>query len=105
MVKVGLLVKLEAKPGMEAELESFLRSALPLAEGETGTKAWFAIRIGPATFGIFDVFADESGRHAHLDGRIAAALYKKGPELIANMDIQNVDVLAAKLPGSAKTKF
>ena len=105
MVKVGLFVKLEAKPGMEKELEDFLRSGLQLAEQEPATTAWFAIRLGPATFGIFDAFADESGRQAHLDGRIAAALYQKGPTLIANMNIENVDVLAAKLPGPARAKF
>jgi quinol monooxygenase YgiN len=103
MVKLGLLVKLEAKPGMEAELENFLRSALPLAEQEPATAAWFAFRIGPATFGIFDAFPDETGRHAHLDGRIAAELYKKGPTLIAHMEIENIDLLAAKLPGEAMT--
>jgi len=100
MVKVGLLVKLEAKPGMEAELEGFLRSALPLAQQEPATSAWFALRLGPSTFGIFDAFPDESGRKAHLDGRIAAALLQKASLLLAEPpDIKKVEVLAAKLPG------
>ena len=100
MVKVALYVKLEAKPGMEAELEGFLRSALPLAEQEPATTAWFAIRLGPSTFAIFDAFADETGRQAHLDGRIAAALLQKASVLLAAPpEIKKVDLLAAKLPG------
>ena len=100
MVKVALFVKLVAKPGMEAELEGFLRSALPLAGQEPSTTAWFALRLGPATFGIFDAFPDEAGRQAHLDGPIAAALMQKASLLLAAPpDIQKAEVLAAKLPG------
>jgi quinol monooxygenase YgiN len=105
MVKLGLLVTIEAKPGKEAELQSFLSNALPLAEQEPATTAWFAFRIGPATFGIFDAFPDEAGRHAHLDGRLAAELYKVGPTLIAHMDLENIDLLAAKLPRQAKPRL
>lgn len=98
MVKLGLFVKLQAKPGMEEELAGFLRGGLPLAEQEPATTAWFAIRLGPSSFGIFDVFADESGRQAHLDGRIAAALMQKASLLLAEAPkIEKVDVLAAKL--------
>ena len=64
MVTVGLLVRLEAKPGREAEVETFLRSGLAIAQGEVATTAWFAIRLGPSTFGIFDAFGDEAGRSA-----------------------------------------
>jgi quinol monooxygenase YgiN len=99
MVTVGLLVQLEAKPGKEQELSDFLAGALPLAEQENGTTSWFAIRMGPSTFGIFDVFPDEAGRAAHLHGRIAAALMAKAPDLLAKPpQIGKVDVLAAKLP-------
>jgi quinol monooxygenase YgiN len=98
MVKVALLVRLEAKPGQENALESFLKSALPLANQETFTPVWFALKIGPSTFGIFDAFADESGRKAHLTGQIAAALMAKAGELLAVAPtIEQVDVLAAKL--------
>jgi quinol monooxygenase YgiN len=98
MVNVGLLVRLEAKPGKEAELAQFLSSALPLAQQEDQTTVWFAIRIGPGTFGIFDAFAAEAGRQAHLDGPIAAALMKKAPELLARPPvIERVDVLASKI--------
>ena len=100
MVSVALLVRLEAKPGKEGELEAFLKSALPLVQAETATTAWFGIKMGPSTFGIFDAFPNEAGRAAHLAGQVAAALMSKGPELLAkNPTIEKVDVLASKLPG------
>lgn len=99
MVKVALWVRLEAKPGKEAEVEQFLNSGLALVEEEPDTTAWFAIRMGPSTFGIFDAFPDESGRDAHLNGRVAAALMAKASDLLAQPPtIAKVDVLAAKLP-------
>lgn len=99
MIKLALLVRLEAKPGKAAEVESFLRGALPPVEQEPGTLAWFGIRLGPTTFGIFDVFSDESGREAHLSGKVAAALMAKAPELLARPPvIEKADVLAVKLP-------
>ena len=100
MVKVALLVRLEAKPGKESEVEDFLRGGLSVVLEEPATTAWFAIRLGPSTFGIFDAFPDETGRQAHLNGRVAAALMAKAPELLASAPvIEKVDVLAAKLPG------
>ena len=99
MVTVALLVRLEAKPGKEAEVDSFLRSGLAIVQGEPATTAWFAIRLGPSTFGIFDAFPDDAGRQAHLSGRVAAALMAKAPDLLARPpSIEMVDVLAAKLP-------
>lgn len=98
MVKVGLWVPLEAKPGKEDEVAEFLKSALPLAEAEPGTIAWFVFQTGPSTFGIFDVFNDDDGRQAHLDGPIAAALMAKAEDLLAVApSINPLDVLAAKL--------
>jgi quinol monooxygenase YgiN len=100
MVKVALLVRLEAKPGKEAEVEDFLRAGLPLVQEEPATTAWFGIRLGLSTFGIFDAFPDEAGRQAHLSGKVAAALMAKASELFAKPpEIEKVDVLAAKLPG------
>ncbi len=97
MVKVALWVRLEAKAGKEAEVEAFLRSGLPLVEAEPATTVWFGLRIGPSTFGIFDAFEAESGREAHLNGRIAAALMAKAPDLLAEPpNIEKVDVLATK---------
>ena len=99
MVTVALLVVLEAKPGKEEDVASFLRGGLAVVEEEPATTAWFAIRMGPATVGIFDAFSDESGRQAHLSGRVAAALTAKASELFAQPPtIEKVDVLAAKLP-------
>ena len=100
MVKVALFVRLEAKPGKEKEVESFLTGGLPLVMEEPATTAWFGIRLGPSTFGIFDAFPDEAGRQAHLSGKVAAALMAQAAELFSEPpSIQKVDVLAAKLPG------
>jgi quinol monooxygenase YgiN len=97
MVKVALLVRLEAKPGKEADVEQFLRSGLAIVQQEPATTDWFAIRIGPSTYGIFDTFPDEAGRDAHLGGRVAAALMAKAPDLLAKAPvIEKVDILAAK---------
>ena len=99
MVSVALLVRLEAKPGKEAEVESFLRGGLPIVQEEPATTVWFAIRMGPSTFGIFDAFPNDAGRQAHLSGRVAAALMAKASELLAQPPaIEKVDVLAVKLP-------
>jgi len=99
MVTVGLLATLNAKPGKEQELSEFLASALPLAENEPDTTAWFAIKLDDSTYGIFDVFPADDGRQAHLNGPIAAALMDKADDLLASPpDIKPLDVLAAKLP-------
>jgi quinol monooxygenase YgiN len=96
-VTLSLLARLEAKPGKEGEVEALLRSALALAKEEPKTIHWFALRIGPTTFGIFDTFAEEEGRKAHLEGRIAAALMAKAPELLATPPvIEHVDLIAVK---------
>jgi quinol monooxygenase YgiN len=100
MVTVGLLVRLVVKPGKEDEVISFLEGGLALVEEEPATIAWFAIRLGPSEFGIFDAFPDDAGRQAHLGGRVAAALMTQAPELLTQPPvIEPVDVLAAKLPG------
>lgn len=100
MVKLALYVRLEARPGKEKEVEAFLLGGLPLVEEEPGTVAWFGLKLGPSTFGIFDAFADEGGRDAHLNGKVAAALMAKAGELFASPpSIEKVDVLAVKLPG------
>lgn len=100
MVTVGLLVTVTAKPGKEAEVASFLESALPMAQDEPATTAWFAVKIDDSTYGIFDVFPDDGGRQTHLNGPIAAALMSKADDLFSSPpQIKPVDVLAAKLPG------
>ncbi len=100
MLTVGLLANIKAKPGKEQELADLLSGAVILANEEAETVAWFAFRLAPDTFGIYDAFADDAGRQAHLEGPIAAALMGKAEELLAEPpSIQPVDVLASKLPG------
>ena len=99
MVRVGLLLRLEAKPGKETEVAEFLTSALPLINDEAETIAWFGIQLGPSTFGIFDAFPDEHGRQAHMTGRVADILRAKWSDLLASPpSIEKLDILAAKLP-------
>jgi quinol monooxygenase YgiN len=104
MVSTALFVRLEAKPGKEEEVASFLKNGLSLVQQEPATIAWFGIRLGPSTFGIFDAFPDEAGRQAHLNGKVAAALMAKAGELFSQPpSIEKVEVLAAKLDdGSAR---
>lgn len=100
MVTVGLLATLVARPGKADDLASFLSDALPLAQAEDDTIAWFAIKIDERTYGIFDAFPSDEGRQAHLSGPIAAALMANADELLSSPpDIKPIDVLAAKLPG------
>ncbi len=96
MEKVALWVMLQAKPGKESDLAEFLKSAVPLVDAEPETISWFALQIGPSTFGIFDTFLGDAGRDAHLNGKVAAALMAKAPELLsAPPSIEKVDLLAA----------
>jgi quinol monooxygenase YgiN len=93
----GLLVILEAKPDKTEELGAFLAQAQPLALAEPGTVTWYAFKLSDTTYGIFDTFAGEDGRQAHLNGPIAAALGQAAPDLLAkDPDIQTIDILAAK---------
>jgi len=97
MKNVGLLIRLEAKPGKEQAVLDFLTGALPLAQQEPATITWYAIQLGPATFGIFDTFPDDAGRQAHLNGPIAAALMAHAADLLAVPPvIEQVAILAAK---------
>ena len=100
-VHVALWVRLEAKPGKETEVDAFLRSGLAIVQQEPATTTWYALRLGPSTFGIFDTFQDEPGRQAHLSGRVAGALKEKASELFSEPpSIQKIDVIAAKLTKS-----
>ena len=94
---IGLLVTLEARPGKEADAEAFLKSAQPLALDEKGTLKWYAIKFGAAKFGIFDTFANEGGRNAHMTGEIAKALTARANELFAvPPQVEKVEILASK---------
>jgi quinol monooxygenase YgiN len=99
VIKNALFVRLEAKPGKEKELAQFLHNGLDLARQEGTTPVWFALQLGPSTFGIFDAFSDEAGRQAHLNGPIAQALGANAPNLLAQApSIERIDVLGTKLP-------
>ena len=104
IVNVGLFVRLEAKTGREEEVETLLKKALSMVHDEPETIVWFAMRLGPSTFAIFDAFPDESGREAHLQGAVAQALQEKGPALLAqDPAIEKADLIAARLPALAPT--
>ena len=95
MVAIGLLVTLKARAGKEADAEAFLKSAQPLALNEKGTLRWYAIKLGPGKFGIFDTFANEGSRNAHLTGEIAKALGARASELFAvPPQVEKVEVIA-----------
>jgi quinol monooxygenase YgiN len=99
MIEKALFVRIEAKPGREDEVEAFLREALNDVQHEEKTIDWYALKFGHSTFGIFDTFPDETGRLAHLAGRVGRALIAKTPELLAEMPkIEHAQVLAAKPP-------
>lgn len=102
MIKLALFARLEAKPGKEAEVEQFLQAGLAMARDEATTPIWFALRLSPTTFGVFDAFHDEAGRQAHLSGPIAQALMAKAPDLFANPpSIEPIEVLGLKNSGAA----
>jgi quinol monooxygenase YgiN len=95
----ALWVALEAKPGKEAEVEKFLQAGQGLVEAEPKTVSWFAIKMGPSKYGIFDTFADDSGRDAHLNGQVAKALMEKAADLLAKSpSIEKIEIIASKLP-------
>jgi quinol monooxygenase YgiN len=101
MQTLAILALLEARPGKGAEVEAFLKSALPLAESEAGTLGWYALKLGPSMFGIFDTFADRAGRDAHLSGAIARALFARAEELFAAPPtIHQAEILAVKSAGA-----
>ena len=99
MLALALFARLEAKPGKENDVAAFLDQGLQLANQESTTPVWFALRLGPTTFAIFDAFRDEGGRQAHLGGPIAKALMANAPDLLASPPvIERLEVLGAKLP-------
>ena len=97
MITKGLAVKLVAKPGKEAAVEAFLNSGLALVNQEPLTVTWYAIKFNQNTFGIFDTFAGDEGRDAHLNGKVAEALMANAADLLAEPpQIDRIDILAAK---------
>ena len=99
MTNVGLMVRLEAKKGKEAEVERFLKNGLQLVNNEHDTITWYALKLGPTTYGIFDTFADNRGRETHLAGEVAKELKKRTTELFSQPPtIEKIDILAVKMP-------
>ncbi len=97
MIKYALFARLDAKPGKEAEVQKFLEAGLAMARDEKATPIWFALRLSASSFGIFDAFEDEAGRHAHLGGPIARALMARAPDLFAQPpSIEQIEVLGLK---------
>ena len=102
MDRFAILALLEARPGKEAQVEEFLKSALPLVQAELGTTSWYAFKMGSSKFGIFDTFANQEGRDAHLSGEVAKALFAKAEELFAKgPTIEQPEILAVKTPAAA----
>ena len=98
MLTKSLFARLEAKPGREADIAAFLQQGLQMAHQEGTTPLWFALRLGPTTFGIFDAFRDDAARQRHLTGPIAQALMAHADELLAAPPvIEPMDVLGAKV--------
>ncbi len=106
MITRGVYARLEAKPGKEAAVETFLKEGLRIVrDEEPDTIAWFGVRLGPSSFAIFDVFSDDAGRERHLSGKVAAALMEKAPDLLSQPPvIEKIDIIAAKLPGDVGMK-
>jgi quinol monooxygenase YgiN len=97
MNKLGILATLQARPGKERDVEEFLSLATPLVAAEVGTTAWFAFRVAPGTFGIFDTFRNEDARSAHITGEVARALFARAEELfVTHPEVQMVDIVAEK---------
>jgi quinol monooxygenase YgiN len=101
MIKLALFARIDAKPGKEAAVADLLDAGLSLARQEATTPIWFALRLSPTSFGVFDAFHDEAGRQKHLAGPIAQALIAKTPELFTGPpSIEPIEVLGLKNTGA-----
>lgn len=97
MIKHALFLRVEAKPGKEADVAAFLEAGLGMAQAESRTPIWFALKFSDKVFGVFDAFENEEGRQAHLTGPIAQALMAKADELFVHAPvIERIDVLGLK---------
>ena len=96
-VTLGILALLEAKAGKGEQLAAFLKAGRDLAVAEEGTVTWYAFKISDTSYGIFDTFATDDARTAHINGQIPAALAEVSADLLARApDIQPVSLLAVK---------
>jgi quinol monooxygenase YgiN len=103
MLSLGLFVRIEAKPGKEDDVAAFLKQGLQMANQEATTPLWFALRLGPSTFGVFDAFSNESGRQTHLNGPIAKALMAQGNLFASPLSIEKTEILGAKISQEIRT--
>jgi quinol monooxygenase YgiN len=95
---LGSLVRFEGKPGKDAEFENFLKEVLSDVRLAPGTTVWFALRMTPSTFGVFDAFPDEDARQTHFAAGFVRA--EQAADLLEHPPtFEKVDVFAAKLPG------
>ncbi len=97
MAKLALYVRLIPKAGKASEVEAFLKQGATMANDEPGTERWFGIKEDDGAYSVFDTFADEAGREAHLNGEIAKALMAKADELFSEPPhINKISILAEK---------
>src|SRR5260370_442951 len=99
MVTVGALARFEAKPGNEAAVERFFQEGLPIVQRQPASTVWYAFRLGPTTFGVFDAFPNEESRQANFDDGAARVKEKDSGMIEDTFVIEKFDVLAARLPG------
>ena len=97
MIKYGLFVRLQAKPGKEKAVADFLAAGLGLTNQEATTPIWFAFKLSPTTFGVFDAFTNEEHRQSHLAGNMAKSLMARVDELLASPpSVEPLDILHVK---------
>lgn len=103
MESFAVFVRLQSKPGKEAELERLLNDGLAMVQDEPKTIAWYAMSLGPSSFGIISTFPDEDGRQEYLSGSFSAALMDKASDLLAHRPIiELMSVLAEKTPAYSR---
>ena len=99
MVTTGLLIRMQAQEGKEAEVVRFLSDVIPIVEAEPDTTALFAVQFGPSEFGVINAFPDEKGLQAHVAGHAGGALSEQAAQLFAAPPtIEPLRILASKLP-------
>ncbi len=98
MAKFALLVEMKAKPGKEAEVETFLAKEASLVKGEPGTLTWHAAKIEgePGVYRVFDTFGDEAARQAHLNGEAGQEFVERADELFSESRMHRLQVVAQK---------
>lgn len=68
MDQLAVWATMEAQPGKEHEVEEHLRESRAWIDDEPGTTTFFALKVGPSTYGVFTTFADAAALEAHEHG-------------------------------------